>query len=94
LKAAYKARGGLIRVKLTVKSEVIEEIRFSGDFFMYPEEALEKLEEKLKGTPAREEEILKVIKDFYKETKVLTPGVKPEDWLETIKRALHAGETG
>lgn len=46
-----KSRKGLIRVHCTVHDNIIEDIRITGDFFMYPEEKLWDLEEKLRGTP-------------------------------------------
>lgn len=46
-----KSRKGLIRVHCTSQDNVIKNIRITGDFFMYPEEKLWDLEEKLRGTP-------------------------------------------
>ena len=87
---SYKASKGLIRVKVHVENDKIKNIRISGDFFMYPEDELWKLEDTLVGTSIEKEEILLKIRQFYKRTSLLTPGVNPEDFTEAVMRAVTA----
>lgn len=49
-------KGKLVVVDLEVEGETLRDVRLSGDFFLYPEEALEPLTASLEGAPAWEEE--------------------------------------
>ncbi|MCS7131857.1 MAG: lipoate--protein ligase family protein [Hadesarchaea archaeon] len=86
--AEFKAPKGLIKVEVTLTDDKISRISISGDFFMYPEDALEKLEEKLIGTKADRDSLLKAIHEFYKSMGIQTPMIKPEHWVEAILRAV------
>lgn len=88
MEGSYKAAKGLIRVKVEVESGHIREIQIAGDFFMYPEDGLWELESTLKGTAVSRNKILPKVKAFYERTKVLTPGVTPEDFAEAVTRAV------
>ena len=83
--AVYKAEGGVIRVWLEA-DDVIKKIKITGDFFIFPEDSIEGLEEALVGTSIDDGELLKVIKDFYEN--IDSYGVEPEDMVEAIKKAL------
>ena len=87
---SYKAPKGLIRVRAEMNGPQISEIIISGDFFMYPEDFLWKLEETLLGTSASRGSILAKIGEFYSLTGVLTPGVTPQDFTEAIMIALSS----
>jgi cellobiose-specific phosphotransferase system component IIA len=65
----------------------ISRVSLTGDFFMYPEEAIEKLERALEGVDAKEETLLTAVRDFYSAHNVQTPMVEPEHWVEAILRA-------
>jgi len=41
--------GKLIKVALEVEGDVIKSAKICGDFFLYPEEAIEQIEQSLKG---------------------------------------------
>jgi hypothetical protein len=86
-RSIHKAVGGLIRIALDA-SDVIRDIRITGDFFFYPEEAIELLEKELVGVRAREEDILNVITNFYKKNNIEALGLRPEDFVKAIKKAL------
>jgi len=88
--AEFKAPKGVIKVELELADDAISQVSISGDFFMYPEEALERLEETLVGIKADRESLLGAVKLFYSSTGVQTPMVEPEHWVEAILRA--AGE--
>ena len=85
--AEFKAPKGVIKVELTLRGEAIVQASLSGDFFMYPEEALQGLERALVGVRADRESLLAAVKRFYGSTGVQTPMLQPEHWVEAIMRA-------
>ncbi len=85
--AEFKAPKGVVKVELELLNERISRISFSGDFFMYPEEAIEKLEESLKGVRADEKDLRAVVKKFYTSTGTKTPMLEPEHWVKAILQA-------
>ena len=56
----FKA-GKLIRIRAKFRDDKIEDIRITGDFYIYPEDSIELLEEKLKG--ARIGDVDKIINE-------------------------------
>lgn len=86
--AEFKAPKGVIKVELSLAGGAISQISFSGDFFMYPEDALERLERALVGIKADRESLLVAIKRFYASNDVQTPMLEPEHWLEAVLRAV------
>ncbi len=85
----HKSKGGLIRSFVTVEKGVIRDIEISGDFFLFPEEALYKILEQLKGTPAERNEIQKNIERIYENERIQSPGTLPSDFTESIMKALE-----
>ncbi len=81
-----KATKGLIRAEVKVRNNTIVDVRISGDFFIYPEEALWEIEKRLVGVKLSREEILKVIRDVFNKFNVQAPMVKIEDFVEAIMR--------
>lgn len=69
LNTVYKAEK-LINVSLTYDEEnnTIHSIKITGDFFLYPEEKLEILEENLKGTPLKKEIVREKIEQVLKDS--------------------------
>jgi len=65
-KAIYKVPDGkLLKILLELEDDLIKEIRIMGDFFMHPEEGVEKIESSLCGnavSPALVPVIDKVVK--------------------------------
>ena len=92
VEVAHKAKK-LIRVRAELIGEKILDLLISGDFFMMPEDALPKLESRLKGATLNREEVLKRIREFYEKNKVQTPGIVPEDFAEAIMRLRELAET-
>jgi hypothetical protein len=89
----YKARKGLIRVKLELDSlGRISWIRITGDFFMYPEEALLSLEKALIGVKLDREEVGSVIRRFFI-SGVKVPFVTEEDFINAILGVHHETQT-
>lgn len=86
LRGEYKVKDGkLIKCIISIKNGKIENIKISGDFFMYPEEKIEKLEEKLKGIEYKEENIKKALNEFFKEVEVI--GADKQHFLKLIMEA-------
>ncbi len=86
--AEFKAPKGVIKVELELTDDAISRISISGDFFMYPEDAIDRLERSLIGAKADRSSLLAAVKDFYSSTDVRTPMVEPEHWVEAILRAI------
>lgn len=86
----HKSKGGLIRSFVRERNGRIEDITFSGDFFMFPEEAIFSIIESLKGKMLKREEIVKTIASVYRAKGVESPGTTPEDFAESILKALES----
>ena len=66
----YKVPDGkLVRIEMDY-TEKIEHISISGDFFMHPEEGIEKIEKALAGVELKEEVIFDVIVKVIEEEKL------------------------
>ena len=64
--ADYKVKDGkFLRAVIDVEDGFIRGIRITGDFFMHPEESLERLESMLVGVSTDEESLRGVLTDFY-----------------------------
>lgn len=85
--AEFKAPKGVIKVEVKLSNDIISDISISGDFFMYPEEAIEQLETVLVGTKANRENLLATVRAFYSSTRARTPMIEPKHWVEAILRA-------
>lgn len=86
----HKSKGGLIRSFVILENGKIKDITISGDFFLFPEEAVFKILDNLKGTPAKREDLLKNIEDTYAKESIRSPGTAPLDFAESIMKALEA----
>lgn len=89
VESAYKSRGGLIRVTMEIKEAKINDILISGDFWIYPTDALPKLEQTLKGATIDEKAINDRIYAFYKAHNLQSPGTTPEDFTKAILMAAE-----
>ncbi|KRT36459.1 lipoate protein ligase C-terminal domain-containing protein [Acetomicrobium hydrogeniformans] len=85
----FKAPKGVIKVSLALTGGVISEIHLSGDFFMYPEEALDDLEQLLVGAKAERAELSKLIEHFYEQRQIQAPMLTPDCFVEAIMRAVR-----
>ena len=77
-RSVYKVPAGKL-LKISVdydeKTLVIKEIRITGDFFAYPEEAIELLETRLKNTVIEKTSLLKKISSVIAENHIQFIGV-------------------
>jgi lipoate-protein ligase A len=78
----YKAPGGLIRADFELTEGKFSDVSLSGDFFCFPEEAISLLEARLEGQPIQEAHTL--LKKFYSEEDIETPGVEIDDWMHVL----------
>jgi len=78
----HKAPGGLIRAEYAVVDGCFENLHFSGDFFCYPSNAIERLEANLYGQPVADAG--KLVQAFYAQDEFEIPGVEVEDWLVVL----------
>ena len=67
-----------ISVEYNKKNNVIKNIWITGDFFAYPEEAIELMETKLKNTILDQEQLLKKIRSIITEYHIQFIGVDAE----------------
>ena len=85
----HKSKGGLIRSFVTIENGIVKDITISGDFFLFPEEAIFKVSQRLKGVPANREKLQKNIEETYRREKIQSPGTSPADFTESIMKALE-----
>ncbi|UCD04898.1 MAG: lipoate--protein ligase family protein [candidate division WOR-3 bacterium] len=84
----YKAKGGLIRSAEEIENKrTIKEIVVSGDFNLFPKEALNDIENALKNKDFDEETIKREVSRTYEKKKIESPGVGPEDIAKTVAEA-------
>ncbi len=83
VESILKVEGGLLRIDIEAKENKISDIKITGDFFFFPEEKIEELENILKGVELSEEKITEVIDKFYKENEI-EASIKPSDIAKTI----------
>jgi lipoate-protein ligase A len=86
--SSFKIPGGkLVKVKLQVSSGKIEEVTILGDFFLHPEDALQKIEESLVGTTVDETSIGNIIAQTLVDSGATLIGATASDIAKTIMMA-------
>ena len=92
LHAALKIPGGkLLRTTCIVRGQNLELVKITGDFFLHPEDNLEKLEEELSGIEAEEGAVKRAVQAFFRREKPVIIGAEPEDFVTVILKALESG---
>jgi hypothetical protein len=90
-KSVYKVPNGkLLKIFLEFneKNNSIENINITGDFFAYPEEAIETMENELKNTLLKREILLEKINFIIKENNIEFIGLNAEGLTEGILMCL------
>jgi len=77
----YKAKKGLIRINMDVENNIIKYIKISGDFFMFPQDAINNFEKMLININVNN--VSNTVKKFYCNG-IITPGVEPEDFIKAL----------
>lgn len=84
-KAEYKVEGGkLVKAQVIIDGNRIRKVKVTGDFFLYPEELLEELEEVLIGNSLDEPSLTEVIRGIIEKRNATLLGVSPEDFVKCI----------
>ncbi|MEK7524443.1 MAG: lipoate protein ligase C-terminal domain-containing protein [Patescibacteria group bacterium] len=87
-KAIYKVPNGkLLKISLEDHDGKIDSIKITGDFFMYPEEHIEKLEASLKGCELLVPALEARLKDFLEKTPTSFFGLDNASLVSTILSA-------
>ena len=90
-KSVYKIPNGkLLKISLVYneKKNIIDKICITGDFFAYPEEAIEYIEEELKNIKIEKNILIKKINSIIKENKFEFIGLNSHGLTEGILRCL------
>ncbi len=83
----YKVKDGkLLRLDINIEGKKIKKIKITGDFFVYPEEGIEDIENILCGK--RIKEVEEVLKKIQKEKKIKFIGFSMKDLVFAIKSSV------
>lgn len=85
MEGLHKAPGGLIRLVFREREGVFDDVLVSGDFFVDPPDALERLERALLGRAVSSEEVLRTARAVLAE--VSMPRVAAEDFAKAMESA-------
>jgi lipoate-protein ligase A len=91
LSSILKAPGGLIRISIALdsKTQVINQILITGDFFAYPKRAIFDLESLLKNSKASPPTIEGIIRSFFSDKKLRIPGVTEVHFIQALDEAIQ-----
>ena len=88
-KSIYKVPNGkLLKISLDYNDDIISKIRIMGDFFAYPEEAIEIMENELKNSSLNRESLLDKINSVIKKNNIEFIGLNAEGLTEGIMMCL------
>ncbi len=79
--------GKLIRAYAEAVGGRLVSVIITGDFFAFPEEAVEELEKFLVGVSLKEDEIKSAVQEFLRRRGVVLAGVSASDIAEVVYRA-------
>lgn len=86
--ASYKIPGGkLVKVKLSIASGKIDQVRIMGDFFLHPEETIHVIEDSLIGCEEDENSITRIIDQVLNNLDATLIGAAASDFSKTILMA-------
>ncbi|MHA1964539.1 MAG: lipoate protein ligase C-terminal domain-containing protein [Candidatus Thorarchaeota archaeon] len=89
--SSYKIPGGkLVKVKLTITSGKITEVKVLGDFFLHPEETIHTIEDSLIGSTADEPSLELTIFQSLIDSEATLIGATAADIAKTIMMAWDA----
>jgi len=91
-KSIYKIpEGKLLKIFIDYneKNNSINEINITGDFFAYPEESIETLENELKNTSLKKEILLSKIESIIEKNNIEFIGLNSEGLVEGILRCVR-----
>lgn len=85
--SSYKAAKGLISVSLSFSGDRIEDLKISGGFILHPENAVQELEQGLRGEALDEEALRQRILRLFALKGIEPVGVSAEDFAKAIMLA-------
>ncbi|RLE50074.1 MAG: lipoate--protein ligase family protein [Candidatus Methanomethylicota archaeon] len=86
--SVLKVSGGkMIRARIAFDREILD-VRISGDFFLYPEEAIHELEKQVKEARS-EEDIMRLVEAFFREKHVVVVGASASDFVNVLLNAFR-----
>lgn len=88
--AIHRAEKGVIEIELDFKDQIITSLKITGDFFIHPEEAIETIENGLKGIKIEEKPLLDKLTKIYQDNSISTPGITINDWIKVIIKAFDS----
>ena len=91
MKSTYKIPGGkLIKIHLEMNGDKIKKIRIFGDFFLHPEEIIERIEHSLIGAPIEKDSLSELIEQVLEQLNGTLLGASPQDIAHAIRLALDS----
>ena len=78
--------GKLLKVTVELKKDIIKDIQIKGDFFMHPEEAIEIIENAIRGKKI-DKKLEKVIEKVFTDKNIEAYGLDSKSIFEAIKVA-------
>jgi hypothetical protein len=85
--SSYKAAKGLISVSLSFHGDRIEDLKISGGFILHPENAVQEMEQGLRGEALDEESLRQRILNLFAAKGIQTVGVSADDFARAIMLA-------
>ena len=91
IQCAYKADAGMVRFTLVVnlKQMILKNIFITGDFLSFPSGALYDLESCLRGVSLRRETLYPIIRNFFKEGRIIIPGMSFDNFVKPLDQAIE-----
>ena len=87
-RAEYKVSGGkLIKVDIVTESGRINRIKITGDFFLHPEDTIDKIEDALKNQKIDESSLSSLIVKVLDKNQATMLGASAEDFAKCIVMA-------
>lgn len=88
--AELKARGGLIRAEVVIDGGVFSCVRLSGDFHMFPIEAIDSIERAIIGLTPEIGRVKAAVSAIYEGGHIESPGMSPMDIANAVVEAACA----
>ncbi len=85
--SSYKAAKGLISVSLSFRGDRIEDLEIYGGFILHPENAVQELEQGLRGEVLDDESLRQRILNLFAVKGIQPVGVSAEDFARVIMLA-------
>ena len=88
--ASLRTKKGVIEVDIEVSDDYIQAIKITGDFFIYPEDAIEDFEQQLQGVKIDRVQLHEAFAELYSQQELSTPGITIDDWVEVVLKAINS----